>query len=309
MVDRHGHFGWYELLTTDMEAARTFYGSVLGWQAKDASTAQFSYSVFSAADAQVCGLMDLPPDARRMGATPRWVGYVAVDDVRGAAERLRRLGGAVFVPPTDTNIGLISIVADPQGATLAMAENLKHGRPQGDAADNLGEVGHVGWHELFASDWTTAFAFYSELFGWQREETDIGSLKTYQLLSIGEHRIGGMFNKLPIAPLPFWLYYFNVPDVAVAAKRVTDGGGKIAQGPTELPDVGWVVRCIDPQGAMFALQGATNASGIEQLSTAELRWSAEWGGFTSRGKVSAKPGEKRSNEKKPSEKPGLKPKR
>jgi uncharacterized protein len=295
MGEDRGHFAWYELLTTDMAAARTFYGRVLGWEARDASTPQFAYSVFSAGETQVCGLMELPEEARRMGATPRWVGYVAVDDVRATSERLRRLRGKVFVPPTETNIGLISIVADPQGATLAVAQDLKLGQSQTE----LGELGHVGWHELFAGDWTTAFAFYSELFGWERAGTGIGSSESYQLLSKGGRRIGGMFNKLPIAPVPFWLYYFNVPDIAIAAKQVTDGGGRIAQGPTELPDVGWVLRCIDPQGAMFALQAATNQSGVEQLSTAELGWSAEWGGFTSRGKVSVKPAAK---------KPGSKPK-
>jgi uncharacterized protein len=295
MADSHGHFAWYELLTTDMAAARTFYGRVLGWEARDASTPQFAYSVFSAGATQVCGLMELPEDARRMGATPRWVGYVAVDDVRATSERLRRLRGKVFVPPTETNIGLISIVADPQGATLAIAQDLKLGQAQSE----LGELGHVGWHELFATDWTTASAFYRELFGWECAGSGIGSSESYQLLSKDGLRIGGMFNKLPIAPVPFWLYYFNVPDIAIAAKQVTDGGGRIAQGPTELPDVGWALRCIDPQGAMFALQAATNQSGVEQLSTAELGWSAEWGGFTSRGKVSVKPAAK---------KPGSKPK-
>jgi predicted enzyme related to lactoylglutathione lyase len=292
----HTHFGWYELLTTDMAAASTFYASVLGWRTYDASTPQFSYGIFSAGEAPVCGLMGLPPEGQKEGATPRWVGYVAVDDIHGTVDRLRHLGGVVLVPPTDTNIGRISIVADPQGATLAIAQGLKQGEPRLE----LDNVGHVGWHELFAVDWTTAFAFYSELFGWQRAETDAGSLKSYQLLSAGGRRFGGMFTKPPMAPLPFWLYYFNVPDVAIAARRVTDGGGRILQGPTQLPDnMGWIVRCTDPQGAMFALQGATNQSGIEQLSTAELAWSAEWGGFTSRGKVSVKPGGK---------KPSLKPK-
>lgn len=294
MVDLQAHFAWYELLTTDIAAASTFYSSVLGWRTHDASTPRFSYSIFSAGEAPVSGLMDLPPDGRKEGATPRWVGYIAVDDIRVTVDRLGRLGGRVFVPPTETNIGLISIVADPQGATLALVQGLKQGQPRLE----LDKVGHVGWHELFAVDWATAFGFYSELFGWQRAETDVGSLKSYQLLSVGGRRMGGMFTKLPMAPFPFWLYYFNVPDIAIAAKRVTDGGGRIAQGPTQLPDIGgWILRCIDPQGAMFALQGKTNQSGIEQLSTAELGWSATWGSYSSRGKISSKPGQKKPGPK------------
>src|ERR1700752_2052298 len=103
MFDRHGHFGWYELLTTDMAAARAFYGSVLGWQAGDASTPQFSSSVFFPGPAPGWGLMNLPPHGQQGSSLPRWVGYIAVDDIGSTADRLRRLGGTVFVPPTDTN--------------------------------------------------------------------------------------------------------------------------------------------------------------------------------------------------------------
>src|ERR1700748_201376 len=89
LTDRRGGFAWYELLTTNSSAARTFYGSVLGWQAEDASTAAFSYSIFSVGKTDVGGLMELPPDALRMGAEPRWAGYVAVDDIDDTVERLK----------------------------------------------------------------------------------------------------------------------------------------------------------------------------------------------------------------------------
>src|SRR5215468_10991267 len=124
MADPHGRFAWYELLTTDMAAARDFYANVVGWTARDAADPRFAYSVFAAGETPVAGLMELPPEGRKMGATPRWVGYVAVDDLDAAVNRLKRLGGAVFVPPTETNIGRIAIVTDPQRATLALAEGL-----------------------------------------------------------------------------------------------------------------------------------------------------------------------------------------
>ena len=56
----HAHFAWYELLTTDMAAARSFYGSVLGWTAQNAATSKSAYSIFNAGDAPDCGFMELP---------------------------------------------------------------------------------------------------------------------------------------------------------------------------------------------------------------------------------------------------------
>jgi predicted enzyme related to lactoylglutathione lyase len=284
LSDRQGRFAWYELLTTDMAAARDFYGRVVGWNAEDVSAA-FPYSVFSADKAEVGGLMELPPEALRMGATPRFVGYVEVDDIDGTVERLRRLGGSVFVPPTDSNIGRVSIVADPQTATFGLVSGLNRSAPPGA----LETPGRVGWHELLAADGSKAFAFYSELFGWQPAASQNDMLDSYQLIATEGRIFGGVFTKLPRAPVPFWLYYVNVPDIAVAVARVREGGGKVVQGPMELPDSSWIARCIDPQGAMFSLQGKTRQKGFEAASTAELSWSADWGGFASRGKVVTKP--------------------
>jgi predicted enzyme related to lactoylglutathione lyase len=278
LVNQLGYFAWYELMTTDVAAAGAFYGKVIGWGIKDASTPGLAYTVVTAGDTPVGGLMDLPEEGRRLGATPRWVGYLAVDDVDATAAQIGRLGGAIFVPPIDSNIGRISVVADPQAATFALVKELTYGqlRPYG-----LDEPQRVGWHELLAADRNAIFDFYRELFGWQgaHAETDPGEL--YQLFSARGQIIGGMFTKLPSVSQPFWLYYFNVDDIGAAAERVNAGGGQILHGPLELPDGCWIARCVDPQGALFALQSARSS----RPSVAEIGWSASWGGIASHGRV------------------------
>jgi hypothetical protein len=117
----------------------------------------------------------------------------------------------------------------------------------------LGNPGRVGWHELFAADWEKAFAFYSELFDWRKADADIDPLGTYQPFSAGGQTIGGMFTKPPMVSVPFWLYYFNVGDIDAAAQRVKAAGGRILEGPIEVPGGRRIVRCMDPQDAMFAL--------------------------------------------------------
>ena len=252
MVSSHGCFVWYELTTTDAEAAKAFYADVVGWGLRDASMPGAAYTLFTAGDVAIAGLTGLPAEARRMGAQPRWMGYVGVDDVDAATDRLRRLGGAVYVPPTDVpDVSRFSIVADPQAATLALVKWLDPGQEQPAA---LSSPGHVGWYELSAVDWEQAFAFYRELFGWQKVDADIGGIGTYLIFSAGGHSIGGMFTKPPTVPMPFWLYYFNVGDIDAAAKRVKAGGGKILEGPLEARGGNRIVRCTDPQGAMFALR-------------------------------------------------------
>ena len=63
------------------------------------------------------------------------------------------------------------------------------------------------------------------------------------------------------------------------------GGGKIFDGPIEVPGGSWIARCIDPQGAIFALQGKRSQDGIRRASASELGWSAQWDGISSKGKL------------------------
>src|SRR3954466_6050835 len=130
MVEMQGRFVWYELLAADTEAAKAFYTKVVGWGAQPGPVSDMDYTLFTVAEMPAAGLMLQPEDARKMGAPPSWIGYVAVDDVDVTAEEAKRLGGAVRVPPCDIpNVGRFSITAAPQGATLAL---FKSSRPEQD---------------------------------------------------------------------------------------------------------------------------------------------------------------------------------
>ncbi len=78
---------------------------------------------------------------------------------------------------------------------------------------------------------------------------------TYQMFSAGGQTIGSMSTKPSVVPVPFWLYYFNIDDIDAALERIKAGGGRILEGPLELRGGGWIARCADPQGAIFALTG------------------------------------------------------
>jgi hypothetical protein len=269
------YFTWYELFTSDVAAAAAFYSDVVGWGTKDASPSGQRYVQFTAGEIPVAGLMELPEEALKQGARPRWMGYVSVRDVNAVADRVRRLGGTVYVPPTDTNIGRISVMADPHTAAFGVI-NRPQTAPQQRASDR--QPGRVCWHELFAADLKKEAAFYCELLGWQRAETKNHFLDAYLAFSAGEHVIAGAFQKGPQEREPFWLFYFDVEDLDVAAERVRAAGGLISCNDEELPSGLWVAHCSDPQGAAFALQG-------KRKHATKIGWSTEWQGFSSRGKI------------------------
>ncbi len=118
-MKQHGVFSWNELVTTDVPAAKAFYREALGWDLSDIKAGDMGYTMAKMGDREVAGIMTMPHDAQ--GMPPTWGSYVTVDDVDARVARVTSLGGKLCVAPRDIpNVGRFAIIADPQGAMLAM---------------------------------------------------------------------------------------------------------------------------------------------------------------------------------------------
>jgi predicted enzyme related to lactoylglutathione lyase len=215
----------------DTKAAARFYSSVVGWGTQEQGAAGKEYTLFTVNGQGVARLMPIPEDVAQHGAKPAWLGYMSVEDVDAAAVKLKQLGGTVHrEPQTVPGIIRFAVVPDNQGAAFYVARGLaKEAMPEFP----IDTPGTVGWHELYATEWKAAFAFYEAMFGWIRADSfGMGELGTYQLFATGGGApVGGMMTKPPGIPRPFWGYYFNVPAIDAAADRVTAAGGTIMMSP------------------------------------------------------------------------------
>lgn len=114
---QHGAFSWCELMTSDAEAAKSFYTKLFGWQMEDMKTPGMTYTVIKVAGNGIGGIMAIPKDAQ--GMPPAWGTYVTVDDVDTTAKAAEQLGAKLCVPPTDIpDVGRFCVIQDPQGATI-----------------------------------------------------------------------------------------------------------------------------------------------------------------------------------------------
>ncbi len=232
-MDNSGsRFVWYELATTDTEAAKAFYSSVVGWGTGEVSMPGSIYTLFTVKGNPIAGMTRLMAGAAKAGVFPQWMGYVRVSDVDAVAAAVKPLGGTVHLPPTDIpNVSRFSIIADPEMAGLALIR----GRDGGEEPSKESGPGRVVWHELVAADPEKTFAFYNKLFGWQKTNAHSSAFGAYQEFSAGAAPIGGIYTRPPALPFSVWIHYFNVSDIEAAAKRVVAGGGKILYGPVEVP--------------------------------------------------------------------------
>ena len=254
-TNKPGDYIWYELLTSDADAAQSFYTSVLGWSYADSGQPQMDYRIVNAGENSVGGMMPITPDMAAQGAAPIWLGYIAVDDVDATVADLQQRGGSVQMPAMDIPmVGRIAMVTDPQGAPFYVM------KPQGSGkslafADDCPRPGHCAWNELQTSDQPGAWAFYGEMFGWQQDgEMDMGPMGKYQFIRHGGVLGAIMPGSAEMGP-PRWTQYFRVENVDTAKSAVEAGGGKVVNGPDEIPGGDFAMNCIDPQGAAFGLVG------------------------------------------------------
>lgn len=118
-MKQHGVFSWNELVTNDIAGAKAFYSELLGWKLNDMKTDLGSYTMASAGETEVAGIMDIPKEAE--GMPPTWGAYVTVDDVKAMQANVEKLGGKIISPPQDIpDIGCFMVIQDPQGAVLML---------------------------------------------------------------------------------------------------------------------------------------------------------------------------------------------
>ena len=246
----NGRFCWDELLTTDTEAARDFYTAVIGWGTKELEGGETPYTAWLNGETPVGGFMRLPPELAARGVPPHWLVYISTPDAQASAKQAESLGGTLLEMIELPDIGSLAVVADPQGAVFTAfqpaAETPGH--------DGPGAVGEFSWHELATTDWKAAWAFYTEMFGWQESsQMDMGEAGIYHMFHRGGRPLGGMFNRPPEMPVSAWLPYVQVPDARATAADVAERGGKVLHGPMEVPGGDLIAQCQDPQGAAFAV--------------------------------------------------------
>lgn len=246
-----GNFCWFELGTSDQNAAKEFYTKLFGWGFNDSPLPPEMggvYTLLLNGDKEVGAMYQLGPQMQ--GVPPHWMPYVAVDNVDEAAAKVTELGGELLFPPFDVmEHGRMAAFKDPTGAALSIWQSKTH-----FGADLVGAPGSFCWGELHTPDTARAGSFYSGLFGWSlKESTDD---MPYTEFGNGGQMIGGMMAMKGIqweGIPPHWMIYFAVDDCDATAAKAEELGGKPVVQPTDIPDVGRFAVLQDPQGAIFAI--------------------------------------------------------
>jgi len=240
-------------MTTDPAAAEAFYKKVVGWDTTPFGPVG-SYTVLNnSTGAGVGGVMGIPAEAK--GMPPNWMIYVGTPDVDATAKRVTELGGRVHKQPSDIpGVGRFAVVEDPTGAVFNIFTPKPATGSTPPARGPRPVVGDFSWFELYTPNPDGAWQFYETMFEWEKTSAmDMGEMGTYQMFGRGGGVPNGGIMKPPPGAPAAWMPYAMVKDAKAAAAAATANGGKIVNGPMEVPGGDWIAQGMDPQGAMFAV--------------------------------------------------------
>jgi predicted enzyme related to lactoylglutathione lyase len=246
-----GRFVWHDLMTRDVNAARRFYGGLLGWQFENTKRGDRPYVLARLGADPVAGIVDVSslPDA-----APQWISFMAVPDVEKTVALVRSGGGKVLAEPREVaSIARAAVVSDPQGAPLGVAQ--LHREIRGVVDPTHPVASRFFWQEYLAGDAEKALDFYRRLAGYESAITDARLGVEYHVLRTATRPRAGLF-QLPESSevLPTWLPYVLVEDPVLVAGRVTGLGGRILVPAAPTLRNGSLVVIADPGGAPLALQ-------------------------------------------------------
>lgn len=240
---------WFDLSTSDVEAAKSLYGELFGWSYEDMGEAFGHYTIARTPSGRAAAAM--APKMPGQEAMPTvWTVYWGTANADDTIARITAHGGQVMVPPMEIpGSGHMAIATDVDGAVFGIW--------QADpfiGAEIEGEHGSMCWSEVNSRNGTANAAFYAAVFDLDVHQLDAPGVVYHTL-----HPTGG---GAPVAGVlqmdaqwegipPNWMPYFAVADLEQANAVWAKHGGKTIAGPINSPH-GRIMIVQDQQGAYLS---------------------------------------------------------
>lgn len=118
-----GTLCWADLVTTDPARAKEFYTGLFGWRIIKGENDPSGYLHIANGEKFIGGIP--PANFRDPNVPPHWLAYFVVSNCDETAAKAKELGAKTHLAPmTMEKVGRMAILADPQGAVLALYQSI-----------------------------------------------------------------------------------------------------------------------------------------------------------------------------------------
>jgi predicted enzyme related to lactoylglutathione lyase len=240
---------WRELVTTDVDAASSFYTDLLPWSVRRRRPG-VDYFVFEVDSEQRGSMMPTRPDGPRY-----WFNYVYTDDLDRTVDAVTARSGRVIMGKfTMKAMGRAAVLSDPWGGGFVAFESSWRAEHLADPP-----VYSFGPTDVFAPNVERAQEFYAEVFQWT-PTTDATTGWQAVEMRAGDDLIVTITDLIPgVVTSGAWVNYLLVDDVQLAQDRAVELGAESLVGPEDA--VGMRPFLRDPAGTIFGLSSFERARG------------------------------------------------
>jgi predicted enzyme related to lactoylglutathione lyase len=243
-----GKFVWYDLMTSDITAVKSFYGELFGWEFIETGEADNAYTVVIHNGIPIAGIFELR-DVKAEQRYSQWISYLSVDNMKYAIEYTKQNGGSIYREPFNLpNRGSVAFIFDSQNAVLGLVKS-----SSGDPVDDEPVYDEWLWTELWSNDIENSVLFYQGLFNYEYKKFKSKADNLYHVFEKESKPRAGMV-KIPYEDVkPHWMPYIAVKDPSAVVDKVEQLGGKVLLGEEGV--IGNTAAIIsDPSGAVFTVQ-------------------------------------------------------
>ena len=238
---------WVDLGVDDIEATKTFYAELFGWEYESGGEESGGY-VLAHKDGQPVAGFGPKQDSEQPTV---WTTYLASDDVDAAAEKVTAAGGQLLAPVMDVmDSGRMTIAADSVGSVFGIWQAGNH-----NGVGRFNEDGTLCWNELHTRDYEQARQFYSSVFGFSYNDIGGGGFvySTIKRAADGEE-VGGVHHdtELPQGAPNYWLTWFATDNVDASLIKAQELGAVVLM-PIDNSPFGRMSIVQGPQGEVFGL--------------------------------------------------------
>ncbi|MEW1928789.1 VOC family protein [Streptomyces sp. NPDC088360] len=238
---------WADAMFPDVEAAKSFYGEVLGWTF-DSGSEEFGGYTQARSDGKAVAAV--VPQMGGVEGPAAWNLYLATPDAAATAAKIRDNGGTLAMEPTQVgDFGTMVTAKEPSGAYFSVWQPGTH-----QGFEKMGEAGAYCWAELTTRDPAATDAFLPAVFPFDVKSMDVDDVD-FSVFQVGDQPVLGrlkMTDDFPPDVPPFVNVHFAVDNCDAAIATITKLGGQLLFGPMDSP-FGRFATVADQQGAIFSI--------------------------------------------------------
>lgn len=120
-----GEFCWNELATSNIQAAKDFYGKVFGWEFSDHDMGEMTYTMIKLKNKEFGGMWSIPKDQQKQ-IPPHWMAYILVENLDESLNKALSQDASIVKPASNAgDFGRFAIITDPTGAHIALWQVLR----------------------------------------------------------------------------------------------------------------------------------------------------------------------------------------